>query len=191
MSTIWLTPEEFYNQENEYRRGHVKKEILDSICKKYNITGIAYNFVSVDESHATPNVAEMLNRAVSGSDCYIDHLFSFKDADGKIYWVSCPYNRSRNKEEIKRVFAKAYIPCFVHDGFYADYTILINPYCVYDASCRYAVVRNGDGYMYLKCPSAMYEKMEVIAGFSNEDAAKAFKMGLEFATNYWFEKLNM
>ena len=79
----------------------------------------------------------------------------------------------------------------MHEGFYADYTILINPYCVYDASCRYAVVRNGDGYMYLKCPSAMYEKMEVIAGFSNEDAAKAFKMGLEFATNYWFEKLNM
>lgn len=185
----WLTPEEFFERENSYRNGQMKENIFKAICEKYKIVGIVRTFVPLSENMRVPNFVSVLHK-VNEEAFFIDHCYSFKDENGNIYWVSCPYNCGKSMEKVRKIFEKAYIPCDIYPGFYAHYTIVMNAKYLSDIDYRYFILNDEKTFEYKKDVFDFDGNTETLEKFDSEAEAVAFQKGLKLATEYWINKIN-
>jgi len=179
----WLTKEDFFEKENEYRNGLMSEAVFREICEKYNVVGVNYGFVQPHNMKHKPNLRAMLERVEKYSDRYLDHLYSFIDADGKIYWVSCPYHFGRDRYEIKEIFDKAKISCEVHNPFYANCTIVIPAEKTADLVYSYRVLSKGKKFECVKMLTDEFKVVERLAIYDDEKSANGFLDGFMYAMN--------
>ena len=179
----WLTKEDFFTKENEYRNGLMDEAVFMKICEKYNVIGVNYGFVQPHNMKHKPNLRDILEKAEKYSERYLDHLYSFIDKDGKIFWVSCPYHFGRDRYEIKGIFDKAKIPCEVYDAFYANCTIVIPAEATMDLVYNYIVLPKGKRFECVKMLSDRFTVVERLAIYDDEKSANGFLDGFMYAIN--------
>lgn len=141
--TTWKTVDEFYQEEKAYRGGGLLKERLYDLCSFYDV-----EFVAVGHWAPTtevPNVPDVLNNDIQINGPSIrwlfDHFYTFKTYDGKVLWVVCPYDHGFNALDVQKMMRENGLITNVHRGFYADYTIVIDPIDMLNACLTYSIKR--------------------------------------------------
>jgi hypothetical protein len=132
-----------------------------------------------------PNLRSILNKIEPSGDRYIDHLNSFIDDSGQIYWVSCPYVSDDGMLAIARIFERAGIPCEVSDGFYAGCTIIIPAIKTRELAYKYSVIKCGNMFKCVKM-TLDGDNVQTIAIFDDDKSAHAFIAGINYASEKLF-----
>ena len=142
MKAEWMSIEKFLETEGQYRK--IKRDELERICQKYDVVKISKGWVGSKKNKTVPNLYNRnMHEDAPKIGRYFDHLYSLKTRDGKTLWCSCPY-ASESNESLKELFRQNYIKCEVHNGFYADRTIIMEQEDLILACYGYVV---GDSWM--------------------------------------------
>lgn len=178
MRTEWLTPEDFFTKESENRGVSLNKDALDYLCAKYDVEKMARDWAKPKEVKRIPDVWNgKFHENTPSINRYFDHFYSLKTKNGKIYWVVCPYDCGWTMKQIKDAFKENYVKCDILPGFYAHFTIVLDPEALVEACYDYVVEGSGqknNPWAVYRVSDKVYPSVKKLRTFDTEKKAVDF-----------------
>ena len=179
MGKTWMSLDDFFDNESKCRHGAVNRTNYDIICGRYGFVQGANGWVGTQKYKTKPNVRNVpLHRNAPRITQFFDHFYSFKDLNGDVYWVVCPYDCGLTTEQIVEAFRKNYVICdIITNSFYADYAIIIKPENMMNACIDYDICQTDTGKFALyKTTMASYDNIICVGTYNSEVEAERVKL---------------